>query len=213
MWGRTAVLVAVCCLLVVGGSGGAMAQTGEHGGLGEAQVLVTIDPVTSHVEGQGAVDVQVHVEGVLACAPGSPPAPLRVTLLPEDDSLQVVMDPGHWIVEWERMDGDREIRYQVNESRQVETTVVSPPVERVVTQFVPLLQIEGGAGLNCTQDGYSIHQQDEQRDPLVVEPAPAQSANSDARSTGPFNWVPLLMALVLMGAVALFAYERERRRE
>lgn len=214
MWGRTAVFVAVCSLVIVGGSLSAAAQAGPRAGLGEADVWVTVTPVTSLVEGQGVVDLEVHVEGALACTPGSPPAPLRIMVLPEDDSLQLAMDPTQWFLEWDQAGGDNEVAYQVNDTRDVQVTIVSAPTKRVVTNFVPLVQVDGsGQGLNCTRDGYTIEQHDEGRDPLTVEPAPAQPADNDASATGPFNWVPLLMAMVLMGAVALFAYERERRRE
>lgn len=213
MWGRTAVFVSVCSLLLVGGSLGAMAQVGERAGLGEAYVVVTLTPTDPLVEGAGEAGLNVAVEGALACTPGSPPAPLRLTILPEDESLQLAIDPSSWVLEWEQSGGGDEIRYAINESRDLQVTVLSSPVERTVAGFVPLVQVDGGTqGLHCTQQGYAIQQQDQQREPFTVEPAPAHATDDDVLSTGPFNWVPLAMALVLLAVVALFAFGRERQR-
>ncbi len=199
--------------LAIAAAGTGVAQDGPPAQAGDARVKVGMEPSRSSVEGVDSVALKVTVQGFLACAPESAPAPLVVTVLPAHDyeGLRLDLVPDSLQVDWERTqnDGQDRLHYEVDESVEVVARVLSPPRTAVVTEFIVLLQPgetqAGGPG--CTAAGYSITQSDEPHEPLTVEPESGSDGLDEDRS---FNWLPMFLGVALLSLVAMLAVWRER---
>jgi hypothetical protein len=213
MRGRILLLVIWVAVAMLGAAPALSAQTLQSAGLGEATILVDVEPSQPVVRGAGSVDLRVDMEGSLFCLPGFEPAPLVGVLLPGEENERLTFDlqPGRVVLEWERSGGAEQVEYRLNESATVALVVVSPPLERVVMDFTVLFSPDDGVEEDCTPDGYSVQQTERRLEPLTVEPDPEMNGEGDDHDPR-FNWVPFVIAVALLAAVAVFAFQREQRR-
>lgn len=214
MRGRNWLVLLFVTGALLGASAAGLAQPAAQGGLGEAAVDVTVEPSARSVGEAGSLGLDVHVEGALSCSPGMPPSPLVGTLLPGDGdgSLDLAFQPEEIRLDWEPVGETGDVEYRVNETASVLVGVVSAPVEPVLTRFLVIFSADGdGDGPDCTAQGYHVTQNEQSGDPVTVEPAQQATQGEDPSGAG-FNWVPLVLAVALLGLVSVFAYQRDQRR-
>lgn len=200
--------------LLIASTGATLAQDGPPPRSGVAEVTVGLDSSWLSVQGVDSVMLEVTLQGKLTCRLGAPPAPLAASVIPEDGTNGLGLDlvPESFEVDWQHASSDAgQQHYEVNETAVVTASIVSPPQARVVMDFIVLLQAGGAKDddARCSEQGYSIRQSDEPHVPLIVEP----ESGDGSMQKRTFNWIPLLVGVALLGAVATFAVWREKINE
>lgn len=212
--GGKRILGALCLVIaffVMAAGPGAVA---EEGAAKPTATVKLSGPAELLVPAEASSEVQIHVASRLECHQGfEPPMDLQVSPAKTSDSLYRI-DPATTTVAWALSTTEKNV-YVIDELVSFNVTSRTTPDAPTEAEAVLLVKEtkEASPRLRCQVEGYSLTFEDHEMSVIVLpEDGGALADAAELDDEPPVQWVPMLLAVSILGALALFASVREKRR-
>lgn len=212
--GGPRILGALCLVIAFFVMAAGPGAAAEDGAAKPTAAVKLSGPAELLVPAGSSSEVQIHVASRLECHQGfEPPMDLQVSPAKTSDALYRI-DPATTTVAWVPSTTEKNV-YVIDTLVSFNVTSQTTPDAPTEAEAVLLVQEmkESSARLRCQVEGYSLTLEDHEMSVIVLpEDAAARADEAEPEDEPPVQWVPMLLAVSILSALALFASVREKRR-